>query len=324
MMAISQMLRPQIYIDIHSYGRDVLSSYAPCANVNTSIQAFLDHYINELRAPMGFSTRKPAASGEAPEWHWSDGGCLSFLIEVGTGFQPSYASTLQEAQRVWPGLKKVLTSWRPALQGHVRSIAAQKPLVAEISFSPALFLHGEKTRSRARDGRYALWLPLGTHRVSFTAPGYVTQTHTITVTKYDDGRSFDIDLVPVMTAPLLTKTGSDKIGTKTRFDLTSPADAGEIYWIAISSGMSPGIPLSGNRLLALNLDGLFILSAQNNSLLLNNVGILPANGMVSAELPIPPIPALVNFRLYFAGLVLSPSYTGLVKNLSKTLTLTIR
>ena len=96
------------------------------------------------------------------------------------------------------------------------------------------------------------------------------------------------------------------------------------YWIAISSGTSPGILISGKRILALNLDGLFILSTQNNSLLLNNVGILPTNGKISAVFPIPPIKALVNFRVYFAGLVLNSKYTGLVKSFSKTLTLTIR
>ena len=324
MMALHRMIRPEIYIDFHSFGREVLSTYAPCANVNTSVQGLLKRYIDDLRAPMSYRTRRPSASGEAPEWHWSDGGSLSFLIEIGTSFQPSFTITLQEEKRVWPGIKRILTNWRPARQGHVRSIAAQKPLEAEISYSPLLFLHGEKIRSRVRDGRYGLWLPIGTHRVSFSAQGYVSQTHTVTVKNFDEGKSLDIDLVPLMTQPTLTKTGSDKIGTKTQLDLSSPADAGEIYWIAISWGTSPGIPISGNRNLPLNLDSLFILSAQNNSLLLNNVGILAASGKVSAQFPIPPIAALVNFRVYFAGIILNTSYTGLVKNFSQSLSLTIR
>ncbi|MFN3240349.1 MAG: M14 family zinc carboxypeptidase [Planctomycetota bacterium] len=187
-------LRPEVYIDFHSSGQEVLRTYAPCANVSASTAALIEHYCDDLRAPMTFGKRDPSASGEAPEDHWSSGGTLSYLIEIGTAFQPDFALTVAEEARVWPGVQHALTTWRPAVRGHVTSSSNNVPLEATISFTPATFALGEQTRSRARDGRYGLWLPLGNWTVTYEAPGHVPTSIQVNVTSYDQPVVHDIVL----------------------------------------------------------------------------------------------------------------------------------
>jgi len=187
-------LRPEIYIDFHSSGQEVLRTYAPCANVPATTAAFIEHYCDDLRAPMTFNKRDPSASGEAPEDHWASGGTLSYLIEIGTAFQPDWSLTVAEEARVWPGVERALTGWRPAVRGHVTSSDGNLPLEATITFSPNTFALGEHTMSRARDGRYGLWLPLGNWTVTYEAPGHLPTSVQVNVTSYDQPIVHDIVL----------------------------------------------------------------------------------------------------------------------------------
>jgi len=190
-----ERLRPEIYIDFHSSGQEVLRTYAPCANVGSTTGALIERYVDDLRAPMNYSKRDPSASGEAPEDHWASGGTMSFLIEIGTSFQPDFTLTVAEEARVWPGVRHALTAWRPSVRGHVTSAVGSQPLEATITFSPGDFNHGEKTMSRARDGRYGLWLPLGNWTVTYDADGYVPTSIQVNVTNYDQPVVQDITLV---------------------------------------------------------------------------------------------------------------------------------
>ncbi|MEC9049151.1 MAG: M14 family zinc carboxypeptidase [Planctomycetota bacterium] len=188
-------LRPEIYIDFHSSGQEVLRTYAPCANEPSAVAAFIERYVDDLRAPMTYGKRYPSASGEAPEDHWASGGTLSYLIEIGTSFQPDFALTVTEEARVWPGVERALTAWRPAVRGHVTSSAGNQPLEATITFSPSFFSLNEQTMSRVRDGRYGLWLPLGTWTVTYSAPGHLPATTQVTVTNYDQPVTNDVTLI---------------------------------------------------------------------------------------------------------------------------------
>jgi len=180
-----ERLRPEIYLDFHSSGQEVLRTYAPCANETTTAFGLIERYADDLRAPMTYGKRYPSASGEAPEDHWASGGTMSFLIEIGTSFQPDFSLTTAEEARVWPGVEHALTSWRPAVRGHVTSSDGNQPLDARITFSPGIFNSGEETRSRLRDGRYGLWLPLGSWTVTYEAPGHLPTSIPVTVTSYD-------------------------------------------------------------------------------------------------------------------------------------------
>lgn len=323
MMALHRMLRPEQYHDFHSSGREVLFTYAPCATVNATINSLLTTYINDLRAPMSYATRKPSASGEAPEWSWADGGTLSFLTEISTSFQPAYSSALSEAARVWPGIRKATTTWRPAVRGHVRSIYQDEPIEATIRFSPNLFNHGERTRSRARDGRYGLWLPIGTHQVTFSATGFRSVTRTVNVTSYNSSQALEIHMVPTMPAATLSKLGTDRIGTTTDLTYLSTGDVGETYIILLSLGTSPGIDAGADRVVPLNPDIAFSASLPPG-ILVNNLGKLPASGQVTSKFPIPNITAFVGLQLYAAGVTVNAKYLASVKNFSAAVGISIK
>lgn len=188
------LMQPEIYLDFHSYGQDVLRTYAPCATVSTTMHNFVERYVDDLCTQLTYSKRDPSGSGEAPEDHWAKRGTLSFLIEVGTAFQPAYSATVTEEARVWPGVNRVLSAWRPALRGHVRSSLGNAPLAATITFTPNVFNHGEVTKSRGRDGRYGLWLPIGSWNVTFAAPNHLSQTIPVTVSTYDSPVTTEIVL----------------------------------------------------------------------------------------------------------------------------------
>lgn len=322
MMAFAQRYRPEIYVDFHSYGQEVLFTYAPCATVSSGIRSYLGGWVTNLRSAMGYRSRNPSASGEAPEYHWSSSGTLSFLVEVGRSFQPSFASTLAEEKRVWPGVRRALTTWRPPLRGHVRSIFKNQGVEAEITYSPSSFFHGEKVRSRAADGRYALWAPPGTYRLTFRAPGFETASRTVTLAA-GKTLTLDVGLVPAMPKATLTKSGSDRLGTTTRFTYTSPGDAGATYWIALSTGTSPGLPI-GSRTIPLNPDGLMDLSAQPGALLRGNLGILPGTATATADFPIPALPFLAGFTVHAGGLTLDKDWAFSVKKFSAPIRITLR
>jgi hypothetical protein len=322
MIALARAVRPQIYIDFHSYGREVLFPYSTCATVNATLRTFIERYVTDLRTPMAYATRAPSASAEAPEGHWFESGTLGFLIEVMAAFQPVFTDTVTEEQtRVWPGLRRVLTAWKPALRGRVRAITGQG-VEATITFTPNLFSLGERTMSRARDGVYGLWLPLGTHQVTFTAAGYQPFTTSVTVSAYDTPQVIDVCLLPVFTAPTLSKSGSDRLGTITSLTYTSPGDAGAGYLVGIALGTSPGLPLGCGRTLPLNADALFIASLLPGSPIVNGTGTLPGSAQIVAQLFIPPIPALAGITVHAGGLTLASDYPFQVKKFSPAVAIT--
>ncbi len=327
MMGLQRMLRPEIYLDFHSTGREILFTYAPCATVNSTIRTLIDRYISSLRSPMSYATRAPSASGESPEFHWADGGCMAFLTETlsrSSGFQPSYTVAVAEEVRVWPGVERALTTWRPAVRGHVRSIYKNQPIAATIRYTPNLFVHGEKGASRARDGRYCMWLPIGTFAVTWSATGYRSVTKTIRVTSYDTPQAHEILMIPNMATPTIAKSGTDRIGTTTSLTYTSTNDGNETYWIVIAAGTSPGIDIGGGRSVPLNADAVFLASLRPGVLLNNNTGTLSASGKATATFPIPNIPAFIGLTVYAGGITQNSNYLNFVKNYSGSIAIKIK
>lgn len=318
------LLRPEIYLDFHSYGREVLRMWAPCATVDPIMAAWQQRYADDLRTPMSYATRDPSASGEAPEDHYSAGGTLSFLTEIGTSFQPLYSSTVTEEARVWPGVRRALTTWRPTLRGHVRSSLGGTPIEATVTFAPNTMQHGEQTRSRARDGRYALWLPLGIWDVTWSAPGYHGRSRRVDVATYDAPVQVEVELDPVSPVPVLAKQGSERIGTTVTLTYTSPGDAGRVHLIGWSLGTSPGIDLGGLRVIPLNGDFLMEAAMRGNPILAPTWGTLDAGGTAQAFLTIPGEPALAGLTTYVAGITWEPGYTFGVKKWSAPVPITVQ
>lgn len=314
-------LRPEIYIDFHSSGREVLRTYSPCATTYPAVDALIEHYLDDLRAPMGYQKRDPSASGEAPEEHWSHG-TLSYLVEVGTSFQPPFSATVAEEAIVWPGVKNALTTWRPAMRGHVLSTLGSAPVEATITFGAGTFAHGEVSESRARDGRYALWLPLGTWNVTFAAPGHVSKTVPVTVTSYDQPVTLDV-MLEVGVAGTFVKSGTGQLGTTVTFTYTSFGDAGKQALIGWSMDTTPGIDLGYGRVIPLNNDALMAAALTGNPFLSPTWTTLQGFGTAQSVLIIPNVPWLVGITTYFGGITVDGNYQGSVKTWSNSLPVTI-
>lgn len=316
-------LRPEVYLDFHSYGQDVLRLWAPCATVNPTMQAFQQSYCDDLRAPMGFSTRDPSASGESTADHYSSGGSLAFLIEVGTDFQPVFTATQAEEATVWPGVRQAMTTWRPAVRGHVRSTLGSAPLVATITFTPNVFNHGEVTKSRARDGRYGLWLPLGSWNVTFAAAGHTSRTLPVTVASLNNPVVLDVLLETAGPTPTIVKAGSGSIGTSVTFTYTSPGDAGKQVLVGWSLGTQPGIPLGDQRVLPLNHDLLMDFALAGNPVLAPTWTTLNGSAQAQSVLLIPNETWLIGITSYVAGITIDPAYQFTIKSWSQPVGVTI-
>ncbi|HEX5053017.1 MAG TPA: M14 family zinc carboxypeptidase [Planctomycetota bacterium] len=316
-------LRPEIYLDFHSYGRDVLRMWAPCATVNPTMYTFQQLYCDDLRNQMGFSTRDPSGSGEAPEDHYSSGGALSFLIEVGTAFQPAFSATVAEEAIVWPGIQRVLTNWRPALRGHVRSALGSAPLASTITFTPNVFNHGEKTMSRASDGRYALWLPLGSWSVTFAAPGHQSRTVPISVASYNSPVLIDVMLETAGPTATTTKVGTGSIGTTVTYTYTSPGDAGKLAFFGWAFDTVPGISLGDLRVIPINNDFLFQNAWIGNPFLSPTWVTLSGADQGQAVLIIPNESWLIGLTTYVNGITFDPLYQTGIKTWSQAVGVTI-
>lgn len=323
MRALIAWLRPEIYIDIHSSGREVLLTYAPCLPASATINAFLTRYADSLRLPMNYIARDPSASGEAPEDHWTSGGTLSFLVEIGTAFQPPFAETVLEEARVWPGLRQAFTTWRPAIRGHVRSLRGLAPVEATVTYTPNQFSYGEVNRSRSRDGRYALWLPLGSWRVTWSAPGHESTSRDVVISTYDNPLAIDVDLVPISLPATLTTSGTGRIGTAVSITYTAPGDSGLGYWIPLSLGTSPGVQLDG-RILNLNADALMAASLSLSPVLVNNLGVFSGSPTAVATFHVPDIAALTGLTLHIGGLTLDAAFPSGVARWAPPNSLTIQ
>ncbi|MCR9243932.1 MAG: M14 family zinc carboxypeptidase [bacterium] len=322
MRNLIERLRPEIYLDYHSYGQEVLRTYAPCATVSPTISTLLEHYVDDLRTPMNYAKRSPSASGEAPEDHWASGGALSFLTETGTSFQPAIATAQAEEARVWPGMRRAVTAWKPAVRGHVRSSLGNAPLVSTITYTPNQFSHGEVTKSRARDGRYGLWLPLGSWSVTFAAAGHTSATVPVTVTNYDAPMTVEVVLDPSGAPALLSRSGAGNIGTNINFTYTSPGDAGKLALFGWSLGTTPGLDLGGQRVIPLNPDFLFNAALSGNSFLTPTWVGLDASGQSQSTLSIPNQAWLIGFTSHVAGITFDPAYHFGVKTWSNAIAVT--
>ena len=324
MIALHRFLRPEVNLDFHSFGREVLYLYPPCATVSSAIDGLADTYIDDLRFSISpsYATRFPSASGEAPHDHWASGGAMALLVEVGSSFQPSWSSTLTEEARVWPGIENTLKTWRPAIRGNVRSIFQNQPIEANIGYFPNQFSEGEKIKARPRDGRYNAYLPIGTWTVEWSAPGFKPVTKQVTVSSYNNPMDIDVDLVPdTFVDPTLTPAGTNQLGTTTTLTYNSPGDAGALYWVTMALTTSPGLDLGGCRTVPLTPDQFFVGMAKSPNILMNNhIGTLPAGDTAVANLTIPNIPALANLTIYVGGLTVDLNYNGFVKKFTPTST----
>lgn len=126
-------------------------------------------------------------------------GVFSYCIEVNSSdFQPDYATwrdiTVQRQRTAWQFfLDETLNA--PSIRGHVTDSSTGLPVSAGLSLQEVTFTHGEVQRAADENGFYH-WVTQAnkTYHITFSAPGYVNQTHEVSVAS--GPASLDVQLVP--------------------------------------------------------------------------------------------------------------------------------
>jgi hypothetical protein len=218
-------------IDYHSYGREVLYGYCSLSHPFTM---FFHNEAVKISAEAGYggSIRPPSADGEEYQWQIAMHGAYAYLMETHTQFQPSYTSAQAEAVQIWPSTLYLLE--RPlSLSGHVCDAHTGDPLCATINLSGITFPNGEQYTSWGSYGRYQMILPPGEYDVEFSAPGYITQVHPITVT-LDSAEVLDVALQfpnDPPGAPTIEGPSTGKPGSIYRYILeTTDPDNDDVYY----------------------------------------------------------------------------------------------
>jgi hypothetical protein len=218
MMAWAQEERFAKLIDYHSFGREVLYEYL-CQNhplVNfLAAEALILSQMSNYGA-----TRAPSAAGEHYEWQLATFGNHAFLIEIDTQFQPSLAQANTEAARIFPGQTWLLG--RPiSVTGTVTDIQTGLPVQANLSFKAITYVNGETNTSDPDTGRYYAFLPNGTQTVTFSAPGYRSQSAAVFVSS-TASQVANVQLVPTGFCPTATVFNRTRGANANVYSVTAP------------------------------------------------------------------------------------------------------
>ena len=132
MIAWSKDRRFAKVLDFHSYGQEILYSYACLPHPFTNFWGEEALGIS-IASDYGDSVRLPTAEGEHFEWQLAMMGAHAFLAETHWMFQPLYFSAVNEAIRVFPGLLWQLQRPIP-LSGSVTDAFTGEPIAATITY----------------------------------------------------------------------------------------------------------------------------------------------------------------------------------------------
>lgn len=179
MVAFARARRFAKVMDFHSYGREVLQSYR-CAPLPPALEAWIDAEAVALSSTNGYSFRDPSADSEHYQWEIKEITSYAFLTETHSSFQPSYSSAQSEAASVWP-LNLAFMQEPVRVTGRVTDATTGAAIPAEITINGFNFQNGETRHADQGFGRYHLFLPDGTHTLTFNALGFAPETRTVTV-----------------------------------------------------------------------------------------------------------------------------------------------
>jgi hypothetical protein len=119
-------------------------------------------------------------------------------------------------------------------------------------------------------------------------------------------------------ATFLVATSPARVGQPAGYRLSVPGDAGLVYCAAASLATTPGVPLPDGRVLPLQVDGLFLISAcVNNAFFSAFLGILDNGGVGNLAVNLPAIPGLAGLTFSVAALTVdgpAPSGFSIVSN----------
>lgn len=170
MDALNALLKCQYIVSYHSSGDEVLYLYK-CGEIAEEDLYFdiRDRLAKELQ----FGKRVASSSGEDFEHHYNQYGSISFLIEIGSSFQPSFSTY---RNMVWPNVKKVVPFFLEELQLphiHVKvtDVKTGKALQASISIAEIKFKEKE-IRKADQFGSYRWRVFPGEYELIVEMKGY--------------------------------------------------------------------------------------------------------------------------------------------------------
>lgn len=167
---LNAKLKAQYIISYHSSGDEILYPYR-CgfmaeANVYNDVRDRLASHLN-------FGKRLASSSGEDFEHHYGVYGSISFLLEIGSSFQPAF-STYRD--KVWPNVQKVLPFMlnelsKPHVHIQVIEKSTGSPLSASLHLEEVTFKEKE-IRNADEHGSYRWRLMPGSYNLVVKMPGY--------------------------------------------------------------------------------------------------------------------------------------------------------
>jgi carboxypeptidase T len=188
--------RPLFNLTYHSYGEYILSPLG-CTDPNEAgvlgdIGEALNSILENDNGQTGHWATGPSWStiyvtdGSSDDEAYGRYGIFGYCIEVNsTGFQPDYATwrdvTVRRQRTAWQYFLD-LTLNAPSIRGRVTDENTGLPLSAGLSLQEVVFTHGEAQRTADERGNYH-WVtqPNRTYHITFSSPGYVSQTHDVSV-----------------------------------------------------------------------------------------------------------------------------------------------
>ncbi len=174
---LNQRLKSEYIVSYHSYGDEVLYPYV-CGQV---AEAVYYEIRDDLSRHLGYGRRVASSSGEDFEHHYNHHGSISFLLEIGTAFQPSFSTY---TQRVWPKVKKVLPYFLAELhKSHLYvQVSDEKgqALPASLKIKEIDFKLNERKIADSH-GSYRWRLKPGNYTLEVSLKGYLTQTSQVSI-----------------------------------------------------------------------------------------------------------------------------------------------
>jgi hypothetical protein len=117
----------------------------------------------------------------------------------------------------------------------------------------------------------------------------------------------------------LTRSGVVTPGKTVQLNLDVPGRPGDVYALRCAFSRSPGIPIPGAGTVPLTPDDLFFLSGAVPTIFQNFSGVLDPNGLATAAILVPNVPALYGIRIYAAFVSVGGSGIFLSNSLSLTI-----
>ena len=168
---LNARLRAQYLISYHSFGNEVLYPYVCGRVTEPNYMTLRDELVTELN----YGERLASSSGEDFEHHYARYGSLSFLLEIGSTFQPRFS---HYRNVIWPKVKKVVPFLlnklsEPHVEIRVQDLETKEPLQAAVEVDQLRFTEGE-IRTTDSFGVYRWRLPAGDYQFDISLNGYKT------------------------------------------------------------------------------------------------------------------------------------------------------